>query len=59
MVSCTFNIWLWTRAVQVSGRLVIAVDGKAVRVAGDKDGKARTWSRRWRTASARFSGRWR
>jgi hypothetical protein len=22
--------WLWTRSVQVSGRLVIAVDGKAV-----------------------------
>jgi DDE family transposase len=51
--------WLWTRAVQVSGRLVIAVDGKAVRGARDKDGKARTWSRRWRTASARFLGRWR
>jgi predicted transposase YbfD/YdcC len=32
--------WLWTRAVQVSGRLVIAVDGKAVRGAKDKDGKA-------------------
>jgi hypothetical protein len=51
--------WLWTRAVQVSGRLVIAVDGKAVRGAKDKDGKARTWSGRWRTASPRFSGRWR
>jgi hypothetical protein len=32
--------WLWTRAVQVSGRLVIAVDGKTVRGAKDKDGKA-------------------
>ena len=32
--------WLWTRAVQVSGRLVIAIDGKAVRGAKDKDGKA-------------------
>ena len=32
--------WLWTRAVQVGGRLVIAVDGKAVRGAKDKDGKA-------------------
>jgi hypothetical protein len=32
--------WLWTRAVQVSGRLVIAVDGKAVRGAKDKAGKA-------------------
>src|SRR4029077_10941434 len=32
--------WLWTRAVQVSGRLVIAVDGKAVRGAKGRDGKA-------------------
>jgi predicted transposase YbfD/YdcC len=32
--------WLWTRAAQVSGRLVIAVDGKAVRGARNKDGKA-------------------
>jgi predicted transposase YbfD/YdcC len=32
--------WLWTRAVQVGSRLVIAVDGKAVRGAKDKDGKA-------------------
>ncbi len=32
--------WLWTRAVQVSGRMVIAIDGKAVRGAKDKDGKA-------------------
>jgi predicted transposase YbfD/YdcC len=32
--------WLHTRAVQVSGRLVIAIDGKAVRGARDKDGKA-------------------
>jgi predicted transposase YbfD/YdcC len=32
--------WLWTRTVQVSGRLVIAVDGKAVRGAKNKDGKA-------------------
>jgi hypothetical protein len=38
--------WLWTRAEQVSGRPVIAVDGKAVRGARDKDGKVRTWSRR-------------
>jgi hypothetical protein len=45
--------WLRTRAVQVSGRLVIAVDGKAVRGAKDKDGRPRTWSRRWRTVSAR------
>ena len=32
--------WLHTRAVQVSGRLVIAIDGKAVRGAKDKSGKA-------------------
>ena len=32
--------WLHTRAVQASGRLVIAVDGKAVRGAKDKTGKA-------------------
>jgi hypothetical protein len=32
--------WLWTRSVQVSGRLVIAVDGKAVRGAKGRDGQA-------------------
>ena len=32
--------WLWTRAVQVGGRLGIAIDGKAVRGAKNKDGKA-------------------
>src|SRR5690348_10699064 len=32
--------WLWTRAVQAGGRLVIAIDGKAVRGAKGKDGKA-------------------
>src|SRR5579862_6557628 len=32
--------WLWTRAVQVCGRLVIAVDGKTVRGARNKTGKA-------------------
>jgi hypothetical protein len=32
--------WLWTRAGRVGGRLVIAVDGKAVRGAKDKEGKA-------------------
>ncbi len=32
--------WLWTRAVRAGGRLVIAVDGKAVRGARNKDGKA-------------------
>ena len=32
--------WLHTRAAQAGGRLVIAIDGKAVRGAKDKDGKA-------------------
>ena len=32
--------WLWTRAVQAGGRLVIAIDGKTVRGAKNKDGKA-------------------
>jgi predicted transposase YbfD/YdcC len=32
--------WLWTRAVQAGGRLVIAVGGKTVRGAKDRDGKA-------------------
>src|SRR6202042_700817 len=32
--------WLHTRAVQVSGRLVIAIDGKTVRGAKNKEGKA-------------------
>ena len=32
--------WLHTRAVQVGGRLVIAIDGKTVRGAKDKTGKA-------------------
>jgi len=32
--------WLHTRAAQVCGRLVIAVDGKTVRGAKDKEGKA-------------------
>src|SRR5512142_823280 len=32
--------WLWTRAVRAGGRLVIAIDGKTVRGAKDKDGKA-------------------
>jgi DDE family transposase len=47
--------WLWTRAVQVSGRLVIAIDGKAVRAPKTRPGRPRTWSRPWRTASARSS----
>ena len=32
--------WLCTRAVQAGGRLVIAIDGKTVRGAKNKDGKA-------------------
>ena len=32
--------WLWTRAVQAGGRLVIAIDGKTVRGARSKAGKA-------------------
>src|SRR6202167_3742582 len=32
--------WLWTRAVQAGGRLVIAIDGKTVRGAKGKDRKA-------------------
>jgi predicted transposase YbfD/YdcC len=32
--------WLWTRAVQAGGRLVVAIDGKTVRGAKNKEGKA-------------------
>jgi predicted transposase YbfD/YdcC len=32
--------WLWTRSRQVLGRLVIAIDGKTIRGARDKNGKA-------------------
>jgi hypothetical protein len=32
--------WLHTRATQANGRLVIAVDGKAVRGARNREGKA-------------------
>src|SRR5712671_5803809 len=32
--------WLWTRAVQAGSRLVIAIDGKTVRGAKGKNGKA-------------------
>ena len=34
------DAWLWTRAVQAGGRLVIAIDGKTVRGAKSKEGKA-------------------
>jgi DDE family transposase len=41
MLDQVLGTWLWTRSVQVSGRLVIAVDGKAVRGGGgDRDGRA-------------------
>jgi predicted transposase YbfD/YdcC len=40
MLDQVLGAWLWTRAVQVSGRLVIGVDGKTVRGAKDRDGKA-------------------
>ena len=49
--------WLHTRAARAGGRLVIAIDGKTVRGAKSKGGKPRTWSRPWRTASARSSAR--
>jgi predicted transposase YbfD/YdcC len=32
--------WLWTRAARTGGRLVIAIDGKTVRGAKNKEGKA-------------------
>jgi predicted transposase YbfD/YdcC len=32
--------WLWTRAAQAGGRLVVAIDGKTVRGAKNKKGKA-------------------
>jgi predicted transposase YbfD/YdcC len=32
--------WLWTRSMRAGGRLVIAIDGKTVRGAKDKAGKA-------------------
>ena len=32
--------WLWTRAVRAGGRLVIAIDGKTIRGAKNKEGKA-------------------
>jgi hypothetical protein len=35
-----FGAWPWTRSVKVSGQLVTAIDGKAIRGAKDKDGKA-------------------
>jgi predicted transposase YbfD/YdcC len=40
VLDLVLGAWLHTRAVQAGGRLVIAVDGKAVRSAKGKDGKA-------------------
>jgi predicted transposase YbfD/YdcC len=40
LLDCALGAWLWTRAAVVGGRMVIAVDGKAVRGAKGKDGKA-------------------
>jgi predicted transposase YbfD/YdcC len=40
MLDRVLGTWLHTRAVQAGGRLVIAVDGKTVRGAKNKDGKA-------------------
>ena len=40
MLDRVLGAWLQTRAVQAGGRLVIAIDGKTVRGAKDKDGKA-------------------
>ena len=40
MLDQVLGAWLHTRSVQAGGRLVIAVDGKAVRGAKGKDGKA-------------------
>ena len=42
--------WLYTRAARAGGRMIIAIDGKAVRGAKDKGGKAPTWSPRSCTA---------
>ena len=39
-LDAVLGAWLWTQSVQVRGRLVIAVDGKTVRGARDKDGNA-------------------
>ena len=44
--------WLHTRAVRAGGRLLIAIDGKAVRGAKSKGGKAPHLVAAWRTASA-------
>ena len=40
MLDRVLGAWLWTRSVRAGGRLVIAIDGKTVRGAKDKTGKA-------------------
>jgi hypothetical protein len=40
MFSRVLGAWLWTRAVRAGDRLVIAIDGKTVRGAKSKGGKA-------------------
>jgi predicted transposase YbfD/YdcC len=40
MLDRVLGAWLWTRAVRAASRLVIAIDGKTVRGAKNKDGKA-------------------
>ena len=50
--------WLHTRAVAVCGRLVIAVfTARPSAARRTRTGVPRTWSRRWRTGSARSLGR--
>ena len=36
-LDATLGAWLWTRSVQITGRLVIAIDGKTVRGARTKN----------------------
>ena len=40
VLDAVLGAWLWTRAAAAGGRLVIAVDGKTLRGAKGKDGKA-------------------
>jgi len=39
-LDAVLGAWLWTRSARVMNRMVIAIDGKTVRGARDKDGKA-------------------
>jgi predicted transposase YbfD/YdcC len=39
-LDAALGAWLWTRAARAGGRMVIAVDGKTVRGAKGRDGKA-------------------